>query len=259
MVSRFETPGLFASSKMISRPESVTAEVILRMLILGSSSSLSSPASAPSDLLILAVGLGQVLDLGDRLDDQRLRHHERLAEAAVEPHRKIAGQLEVLSLVLTDRHLVGLVDQDVCGHQDRVGEQPDARRSAPSLAALSLNWVIRLAWPKPVRQPRIQASWVCSGTWDWTKTVDFDGSTPAASSCAAPTQRLPFQLLGILLDGQRVQVRDPVEGLVIILQRHPLPQRPEEVAEMERVCAGLGEREHPGLRGHSRHGSMGTA
>ena len=69
----------------------------------------------------------------------------------------------------------------------RIGyvNRPTLTESEPSFADLSLNWVIRCACPKPVRQDRIQASWVCSGTWDWTKTVARSGSMPAASSWAA--------------------------------------------------------------------------
>ena len=48
-----------------------------------------------------------------------------VAVAGVEPHGQVPGQLQVLALVLPDRHLVGLVEQDVGGHQHRVGEQPD--------------------------------------------------------------------------------------------------------------------------------------
>ncbi len=54
----------------------------------------------------------------------------------------------MLALVLADRHLVGVVEQDVGGLQDRVVEQPDrrpfARRDRPDF---SLNWVIRPASP----------------------------------------------------------------------------------------------------------------
>ena len=41
-----------------------------------------------------------------------------VAVAAVEPLREVAGQLEVLALVLADRHAVGLVEQDVGRLQD---------------------------------------------------------------------------------------------------------------------------------------------
>jgi hypothetical protein len=44
----------------------------------------------------------------------------------VEPDRGVAGDLDVLALVVTDGDLVGVVEQDVGRHQRRVGEQ--ARR-----------------------------------------------------------------------------------------------------------------------------------
>ena len=52
----------------------------------------------------------------------------------------------------------------------------------------------------------------------------------------------------VLLDGDRVQVGDEVERLVVVLQRHPLPQRAEVVAEVERVGGRLDAGEHPGTR-----------
>ena len=56
IVSRLATPGLPTSSKVISRPESVTADLILRTLTLGSSSSSMMPVGAEPDLLIFVVG-----------------------------------------------------------------------------------------------------------------------------------------------------------------------------------------------------------
>ena len=92
----------------------------------------------------------------------------------------------MLPLVLADRHAVGLVEQDVRGLQDRVGEQADATRSPPCRAALSLNCVIRLASPNPVMQPSTHCSSACSGTCDWTNTVHRAGSNPNARSWATP-------------------------------------------------------------------------
>jgi hypothetical protein len=61
-------------------------------------------------------------------------------------------------------------------------------RSAPCFEDLSLNWVIRLASPKPVMQLITQASWACSGTWLCTNSVHRSGSSPTASSWAALTR-----------------------------------------------------------------------
>ena len=45
------------------------------------------------------------------------------AKQVVGPLREVPGQLQVLLLVLSHRDEVRLVEQDVCGHQDRIGEQ----------------------------------------------------------------------------------------------------------------------------------------
>ena len=63
------------------------------------------------------------------------------------------------------------------------------------------------------------------------------------------------QQLRVLLDGDGVQVGDEEERLVVVLQRHPLPQRPEVVAEVERVGGGLDPGEDPGPRGGGRWAS----
>ncbi len=42
----------------------------------------------------------------------------------VEAQRDVAGQLDVLDLVFADRDLVGVVEQDVGGHEHGVVEQP---------------------------------------------------------------------------------------------------------------------------------------
>ena len=41
-----------------------------------------------------------------------------------------------------------------------------------------------------------------------------------------------------------MQIGDAVESFMIFLQWHPLPQRTEEVAEMERIRGGLGKGEY---------------
>ena len=58
------------------------------------------------------------------------RHDERGAVPAVEAVGEVAGQLEVLALVLADGYLVGLVEEDVGRLQHRVGEQADRRPDA---------------------------------------------------------------------------------------------------------------------------------
>ena len=66
----------------------------------------------------------EVLDPCAFLRVDALWHRERLPVAAVEALGDVAGQLDVLPLVVADRDDVGLVEQDVAGHQHGVREEP---------------------------------------------------------------------------------------------------------------------------------------
>ena len=61
-----------------------------------------------------------------------LGHDQHLAEAGVEALGDVAHQLDVLALVVADRHLVRAVGEHVGGHQHRIEEQ---RRPRPARAA----------------------------------------------------------------------------------------------------------------------------
>ena len=50
------------------------------------------------------------------------------AVAVVEAHGQVPGELEVLALVVADRHPLGVVEEDVGALQHRVGEQPGPDR-----------------------------------------------------------------------------------------------------------------------------------
>src|SRR5215217_2393610 len=84
------------------------------------------PLGRPAGRGHLPVRLLQVHDPRPDLGVDALGQHEGLAEARVEPLGDVARQLQVLALVVADRDLVRLVEQDVAGHQDGVGEQRGA-------------------------------------------------------------------------------------------------------------------------------------
>ena len=62
-----------------------------------------------------------------------------VAEVVVEADRDVACELDVLALIVADGNLVGVVEQDVGGHQHRVVEQADRYRllAAGTLGATS--------------------------------------------------------------------------------------------------------------------------
>ena len=61
-------------------------------------------------------------------EDQLFRNRKDFAVLIVEFDRDVSGDFEVLLLILADRHQIALVDQDVRGHQHRIGEEAVVRR-----------------------------------------------------------------------------------------------------------------------------------
>ena len=261
MRSRLDTPGFCASSNRISRPVSVTAERILLAITLGSSSRSITPLWLGEDLLIFAVGSCRSWILARRLDDVRLRHDEGLAVAAVEALGQVAGELEVLALVLADRHLVGVVQQDVGRHEDRVGEQADGG----ALGAVTARLVLELGHPAGLAeagdarehpgQLRVLGH-VALHEDRGPLGVDTAGEVLGGGTAGALAQPR-----GLDLDGDGVQVDDAVERVVGLLQPDPVDQRAEVVAEVQRVVRRLHARQDARLgggwgvvvRGHARH------
>ena len=113
-----------------------------------------------------------------------LGHDQRLAEAGVEALGDVAHQLDVLALVVADRHLVGAVGEHVGRLQHRVDEQPGGDELALR-AGLLLELGIRFRSPNAVTLDSSQHSSVCSCTSPWRKKMQRSGSRPAASSVAA--------------------------------------------------------------------------
>ena len=137
-------PGLAASSARMSVPASVTARANLRRITSGSSRTSTMPCGEDDDLLIFADGSCRSLILATSGRMYGPGTVKVGPNRWLNRWREIPGELQVLPLVLAHRHLIGLVQQDVGGLQDRVGEQADAGLVLPSLADLSLNWIIRL-------------------------------------------------------------------------------------------------------------------
>ena len=238
------TPGFCSSSARTSPPASVTARAILRRIASGSSRMSMIPCGDEDDLLILAVGILQVGDLRDAAEDVGRGHGERGPVPVVEPGGQVPGQFQVLPLVLPDRHLLGLVEQDVGGLQDRVAEQPEARLPGAALGGL----VLELRHPAQLAEPG--------------QAAERPGQFGVLGHVALHEHRAPLRVkpggeqLGrgdpgplpqagrVLRHGDGVQVHHAVERVVGLLQGHPLAHRTQVVAEMEGVGGRLdaGER-----------------
>ena len=103
------------------------------------------PAGESTDFDIFARRVLEVHDPGADRGDDGLGHDEGVAVAAVEALGDVAGELEVLALVVAHRHLVGVVEEDVGGHERRVGEQPGRDELGLVGLVLELGHALQLA------------------------------------------------------------------------------------------------------------------
>jgi hypothetical protein len=202
----------------------------------------------------------QVVDLRGLAQDVGLGHPEGVAEAVVEPLRQVAGELDVLALVLADRHLVGLVEQDVGRLQDRVGEQAHRRVVAATAGGL----VLELRHPARLAEAGDAAEH--PGELGVLRHVGLDEQRrpvqvhPGGEILGGRDPGALPQLGRVVLHRDRVQVDHAVERLVAVLQGDPLPQRTQVVAEVQRPGGRLhaGQDSGPGLVGHDAHSARGT-
>jgi hypothetical protein len=168
---------------------------------------------------------------------------EHLAVKTVEPLRDVPRELDVLLLVLAHRHLVGVVEQDVRGHQDRVVEQAGAHRFLARGAVL----VLRHALQPP----------------DWRHAVEEPARLGVGADVALDEERalagietgrqehggqgagLSSEQLRVLGDRERVEVDDAEVVLLVALLGRPALDRAQVVPEMH-VARGLDAAEHAG-------------
>ena len=184
----------------------------------------------------------------------RFRHGEGVAEALVEAQRQVSGDLEVLALVVTDGHAGGVVDEDVRGHEDGIGEEPDV--GVVPLGRL----VLELRHPGGLAEGRL------AGEDPHELGVLTDvalAEDRRALRVHSPGDELRGGHPGTPGDGLRVgrhregvEVGDEVVRVEVLLQPDPVDERPEVVAEVQGVARGLHPGEDAGLvgcrTGHAR-------
>ena len=155
----------------------------------------------------------------------------------------------MLLLVVADRDDVGLIEQDVGGHQNGVGEQADVRRIGPVARrlVLELRHPARLAEAGDRREDpgelRVRAH-VRLDVQGRLRRLDAGGDVLRGRPAS-----LLAELRGVVRLSERVQVDDGEERLVGILQIPPLQERTDVVADLE----GVGGRLHSGVEAGLGH------
>jgi len=164
----------------------------------------------------------------------------------IEPEGGIAGDLDVLALVVADRDLIGVVEQDVGGLQSGVGEEPAADEVLLAFGRL----VLELCHPR-------QLAKTDGALHDPAQLVVLGHMALDEHSCdfwvEAHCEEHGGQLNRSLTDdpwfvghGERMQVDDAVERIVAMLSSDPGLQRTEVVPEVD-ITRRLHARQHAGL------------
>ncbi len=148
----------------------------------------------------------------------------------------------MLALVVSDRHPVGVVEQDVGRHEHRVGEQVDTHGLRVGRLLLELRHPLELSVGR--RRPEQPGQ---LGVLRHMALDEHRAERRVDSHREEPVRKVQGPLCErhrIVLDRKSVEVDDGVKSLVDVLVRDPVAQGSEIVAEMD-VPRGLHARKNP--------------
>jgi hypothetical protein len=171
------------------------------------------------------------------------RHDERVAVAGVEPNGQVSGQLDVLPLIVADRHLLGVVQEDVGRLQRRVREQAGGDEVGLIGLVLELRHAAQLAEAGRALHDPAQLG-VLGHVALGEQRHDL-GVEAGRDEDLRELEDLRPQLGRVLRDRDGVQVDDAVNGVVVVLFLDPAPDRTQVVAEVD-LAGGLDAGEHAG-------------
>ena len=181
--------------------------------------------------LLVAVEAWQARELRQH----RLRLDQHVAEELVEPAHDLAREFEVRDLILTDRYHRRVVHRDVRGLQQRIAEESD-RRQIFVLQVVLLLLVGRHAL-EPRHRDHHREQQIQLGVLGHQR-LDEERALLRIEADADPVGDVVVgigrQLAGVgEVAGQRMPVGDEVEALRLLLQRDPMGERADEMAEMQ--------------------------
>ena len=198
------------------------------------------PSSVPPVVDIFAVRRLEVHDPCAGRWDDRLGHPEGGAVAVVEADRDVPHQLHVLALVVADGNALALVEQHVGRHQHRIGEQADADRLAALGLGLELGHPRHLAGRRDAGQDPGQLGVLAHVRLDEQRRAV--GVDAGCEQQRGEVERGRAELLDVVRHRQRVQVDDAEQAVVPVLVGDPVPDRPEQVAEVLRPVGWMPEK-----------------
>ncbi len=166
-------------------------------------------------------------------EDQRLDDREEIdAEIVVELLCDVADQFKVLFLVFADGHVGAFVQQDVGGHQVRVGIEADGGVFLV-LAGLFLELGHAVEPPQAGHAIEDPGQLRVAGHLALVEDDVALGVDAGGQHRGGDVPGVGFQLFRVLPDGDGVQVDDAEQAFVIVLQPHPVANGAQVIAEMQ--------------------------
>ena len=168
---------------------------------------------------------------GRILADDGLGHDEGLAVGLVELDREIARHFKVLLLVATDRHALGVEEEDIGGHEDRIHKEADVGRDA--LGDLVFEAVGALEQPHGRERAEHPGKFADLGHVTLAPEDAFGGIEPAGEPIESDAEGIVTAELGVGERRHRVVVGDEIEALVVALGSDGRLHRAKVVAQMK--------------------------
>jgi len=161
----------------------------------------------------------------------------------VEPDRDIAGDLDVLPLVVANGHLVGVVEQNVGGLKGGVCEQASRDEFGLSLGRLVLELCHAAQFAERHRALHDPTELAVGGDMALHENRRHIGVQTDGKKHRRKLQSIHADDARFFGDGQRMQVDDAVKNVGFVLSFDPVSQGTQIVAEMN-LAGGLNARQN---------------
>ncbi len=175
-------------------------------------------------------------DFGDIFFDAGFGEAEGFAEGVIEFGGDVAGDFDVLFLVLADGDEVTVVDEDVCGHEDGVGEEPVIGGEAASGFVFVAVAVFEHGHGRQGAEDPCE--FTDFGDVALAEEGGFGGVEAAGEEVEGEVEDVGAEGFGVLETGERVVVGDEVEGVAFVLEGDGGLHHAEVVAEVQ-TAGGL--------------------
>ena len=152
----------------------------------------------------------------------------------VEAGGNLARQFKVLFLILADRHMGCLVQQDVSSHQDRIGIEAE-RGHFLLLAGLFLELGHAVEPAHRGQGGEQPGKFGMTGNPALLEDRAMGGVDPGCDIGSGQFTDIAAQLCRVLRYRYGVQIDDTEDAVIVPLQGHPVPQRAEVIAKVQAV------------------------